>query len=82
VASSQAGDKRRSINCASKSPGSTTADDLAPKTRKNGATKYQDPNNPHNSYSGKGKKPLQLVEARQWQTARGVRSPGCAAAEK
>ena len=41
-----------------------TADDLAPKkTRKNGAKRYQDPDNPGNTYGGKGKKPQWLVEA-------------------
>ena len=41
-----------------------TADDLAPKkTRKNAARKYQDPDNPANTYGGKGKKPQWLVDA-------------------
>jgi DNA-binding protein H-NS len=41
-----------------------TADDLAPKkARKNGAKRYQDPDNPSNTYGGKGKKPEWLVEA-------------------
>src|SRR2546423_12153967 len=41
-----------------------TADDFAPKKiRKNGARKYQDPDNPGNTYGGKGKKPQWLIEA-------------------
>jgi DNA-binding protein H-NS len=41
-----------------------TAEDLAPKkTRKNGAKKYQDPDNPGNTYGGKGKKPQWLTDA-------------------
>ena len=41
-----------------------TADDLVPKKpKKNGAKKYQDPDNPGNIYAGKGRKPQWLVEA-------------------
>jgi DNA-binding protein H-NS len=41
-----------------------TAEDLAPKKRKSGTQRhYQDPDNPANTYGGKGKKPQWLVEA-------------------
>jgi DNA-binding protein H-NS len=41
-----------------------TADDLAPKKqRKNAARRYRDPNNPDNTWTGKGRKPSWLTEA-------------------